>query len=423
MFGKRVQVPTNTLARPAAAQQANVSPAAPSVPDFRSEFNDVRSLLLGMPGLGTLQELVDKIHPDMRTIYPSPSYSKAAAERLGGEEMRGHVFDCLCVLGEHHVWTAKDVEGTDWHSKKSFDLGCFCMSLSAGLLDTGFPLSPARIEAALKHMAVPLPLMYLSGWAYSYQICKLGIIREMQKAVKSGTAMTPAARTAAAQLLSLLLQLPKDKQVQPELKDSPVIKALRELAGQDKQQTFFERMLAAGNMREHDSMVSRFTPHMHRAWNDILAQCQTILKDYSDYKAGRKSAPWVTDKAAFEAALGDHPNYLEHRFGWWLAPQPAGAGSHPMAASLLGKVGTDRFPTLSFQTSERFAETCKKAAIEDAKQRFLASASNVMDIEGWSFGGMDSDGLLLNSFEKRGRQRACGRMEKGSQSQHRANRN
>ena len=398
MFGKLMQAAINRLVKPASDQHPVRAATGGHTQDLQKEFNRFRDALLGMPGFGPLEELVSLVHRDRWTKHLGSC--RKLAKGIHGAETRGLVFDCLCALAEKNAWTAGDVEAESiYDTKPQFNLALLCMHLSSGLIDEGFPLSAARIENTLKLMAANLPWMGLKSWAYGYQISKLGIIRDMQKAVKSGAAMTPAAKAAASQLLDLVLQLPKDKNVQPELKDNAVIKALRDLAGQDRQQTFFQRMLAAGNMREHDFMVSRFTPQMLRAWNDILAQCQTILKDYLDYKEHRKSALWVTGKAAFEAALGDHPNYLEHNFGWWLEPQPAGARSHPIAASLLGKVGTDRFPALPFQTPERFAEICKTAAIEDAKMRFSARASNIMDIGSWDIGGRDSDGLLLSSFE------------------------
>ncbi|TIW51461.1 MAG: hypothetical protein E5V56_14430, partial [Mesorhizobium sp.] len=88
--------------------------------------------------------------------------------------------------------------------------------------------------------------MHLKGTiGWSGGLPKLGIVREIERAVKNGQALGAEDRANAARLIALVCDTQYYKnRTGPEKTDPPLIVSLKALAGAGQQDSFFARMRA-----------------------------------------------------------------------------------------------------------------------------------------------------------------------------------
>ncbi|TIU62350.1 MAG: hypothetical protein E5W30_06625, partial [Mesorhizobium sp.] len=130
----------------------------------------------------------------------------ASRLRALSAEQRGGLFDAIDFLRARFGWgpeVAVYVRSREGKTPPKF--ARFCESLSRDLLRSGFQTNAPRTATALRLLANDQAGMHLKGTiGWSGGLPKLGIVREIERAVKNGQALGAEDRANAARLIALV---------------------------------------------------------------------------------------------------------------------------------------------------------------------------------------------------------------------------
>jgi len=340
-------------------------------------------------------------------IARSENDAKEIARRLRSlsAEQRGELFDIIDLLRAQFGWgpaVAAYVRSREGNIPPKF--ARFCETLSRDLLRSGFQANGPRTATALRLLANDEAGLHLKGTiGWSSGLPKLGIIREIERAVKNG--LTPGAkdRTNAAKLIELICDSHYYKnRTGPEKTDPPLMESLKALAGAGQQDSFFARMRAH---KPAKFPHLRYTPppaDKAAYWDDVLVEAAQMFQDIRLYKADRNTRSWLTDQQAFRNRFGAGDGHRAFRFGWWARDTKGEEGFDKEYNNYLSRMlSEDRPDWREVMTRDQTALLRATGPTFDAgwPQDYTQAGASV---ELFAFGGHDPDGNLLNHLAAAG---------------------
>ncbi|MDX8436664.1 DUF4132 domain-containing protein [Mesorhizobium abyssinicae] len=314
-------------------------------------------------------------------------------------EQRGELFDTIDMLRARFGWgpaVAIYVRSREGSIPPRF--ARFCETLSRDLLRSGFQANAPRTATALRLLANDQAGLHLKGTiGWSSGLPKLGIVREIERAVKHGLVPGPEDRANAARLIALVCDTQYYKnRTGPEKTDPPLIVSLKALAGAGQQDSFFARMRAnpPGKLPH-----LRYTPppsDKAEFWDDVLTELAPLFEDIRAYAGDRTVHNWLTDRQAFAARFGSGDGSAAFRFGWWARDTKGEEGFHKDYNNHLSRMLSQEKPEWrQLATAAQMAMLRAVGPTFDRgwPQDFTRAGTQV---EAFEFGGGDPDGSLLN---------------------------
>lgn len=369
--------------------------------EFEQAMALARSLTLGRPMADEILRLI-VMGNDIRLSQDGWDGVLRSLRALTPAQ-RGAMFDLFFFLKGRLAWpvTLNSYGGKEVKHR----FGRCCELLKRDLLSMGFEVTPQRAAQALALMADDDVGQFMKGiarWSTKPNL-RLGVLRDIERAVRNGLVLSTADRNNAAATVALIHES-SQKSYGTEKNDLPVVQSLKALAGVEQQDSFFVRMHAATAPR---FPTLRYTPpaaDKARFWDDVLVEVATLFADIRHYaESERQSRSWLTDQGAFRARFGDGDGHCAFRFGWWARDTRGEDGFHK---------DVNNYVSRTLAAGEAFSQEiltpADTAHLRGAGQDFGADwpfqfgTQGIPLLDRFAFGGRDEGGDLFNHLAAAG---------------------
>ena len=283
----------------------------------------------------------------------------------------------------------------------------FCEGVMMALCDTGYPVDAALATRTLDWLAHHCPQGYdLTNVAgRNYWKKSLGAVKAIAQAVAKGMALPDAARRDA------LIVFDRYHGVSADTRDAllatgatleQAAKALLDISGYRRQDTFFQRMQAIAPMRAAAIRYGNVGDANWVLYGDFHREVRALVDDVKDaFADGFASPSWLSDPKAFRAAFDVSDD--EMGWPWWTCEGETGSPtaeimSRPGFAALRESEGLRRVADATFRS---YAD----AELEDFQRfergeinpaPFTFDGNGAPDVAAFAFEGADPGGRFLD---------------------------
>ncbi|KRQ94537.1 DUF4132 domain-containing protein [Bradyrhizobium valentinum] len=366
--------------------------------------------------LGALFDLAAARTPrvwfSLRWVTEDEAKKSRAAIRALPAERRASLFRHLLAVKAHLGWDGEleiyangfpvhAPEGDVWLFEK------FCEGVMMALCDTGYPVDAELATRTLDWLAHHCPQGYdLKNMAgRNYWKKSLGAVKGIAQAVAKGMALPDVARRDA------LIVFDRYHDISADARDTllakggtlePAAKALLDISGYGRQDTFFQRMQAIAPTRVAAARCGDFSDANWALYRDFHREVRALVDDVKRaFADGFASPSWLSDPEAFRATFDVSDD--EMAWQWWTlegstsSPTPE-ILARPGFAALRESKGLQRVAEASFRSyaDAELEDFQRFARGEINPSPFTFDGEGVPDIAAFTFEGADGEGRFLD---------------------------
>jgi hypothetical protein len=364
--------------------------------------------------LDSLFELAEPTQAQCRFAARWMSYDEAkdcrAAIRALPAGRRGSLFEHLLALEAHFGWGGQleflprggEVRGSESDAHR-FER--FCEGVMMILCETGFPADAELAARTLDWLAHHCPKGYdLRGVAgRDYPRKALGAVKAIAEAAARGMTLAETARRDALLVFDRyhgVDEAGRDALLATGRTLEPGARALLDISGYGRQETFFQRMNALAPARATPGFVN-LDPSAWRLYLDFHSEVRTLVDDVKRaFADGFASPSWLSDAEMFRAAFDVSDD--EMSWAWWTfdgasSPPKPEVRNRPGFAALRDSEGLRRIAGSAFRSyrDDELEGFRLFARGENNPSPFTFEGASAPDIAAFSFGGADSEGRFL----------------------------
>ncbi len=283
----------------------------------------------------------------------------------------------------------------------------FCEGVMMILCETGFPVDAELATRTLDWLAHHCPRGYdlkdVVGRDYARKA--LGAVKAIAQAAAKGLSLPDAARRDA------LIVFDRYHGIGAEARDAllakggtlePGARALLDISGYGRQDTFFQRMQAIAPAR---AATGRYADVDDAKWllyldfhRDVRALADDVKRAFAD---GFAAPSWLSDPEAFRAAFDVSDD--EMGCPWWTGKEATGAPtpdvtSRPAFAALHESEGLRRVAAPAFRpyTADELEGFRRFVRGDMNPSPFTFEGQGVPDVAAFTFAGADAEGRFLD---------------------------
>lgn len=376
-------------------------------------------MLLDLAAARTVPTMFDLVHARTSPVrfpigwvtYDDAKETRAAIRALPAER-RASLFRHLLAVKAHLGWdgdleirtNGSLVQGPEG-DVRFFEK--FCEGVMVLLCETGFPVDAELAAQTLDWLAHHCPSDYhlANAAGRDYRMKSLGAVKAIAQAAAKGMALPDAARRDA------LIVFDRYHGVSAETRDAllakggtlePGARALLDVSGYGRQDTFFQRMSQFAPMRAAMWGYENLDPALWAFYLDFHQEVRLLVGDVKRAFAASFAAPsWLNDPATFRATFEVSDD--EMGWPWWTieggtwSPAPD-IKSQPGFAALRESKGLQTIADLAFRpyTDDELDGFRRFARGETNRSPFTFDGWGVPDIAALTFGGADPEGHFLD---------------------------
>jgi len=348
----------------------------------------------------------------LRWVTEDAAKESRAAIRALPAERRAALFRHLLAVKAHLGWDGElesYANGFPVHAAEG-DVRLFekfCEGVMMALCDTAYPVDAELATRTLDWLAHHCPQGYdLKNVAgRNYWKKSLGAVKAIAQAVAKGITLPDAARRDA------LIVFDRYHDIRADARDAllakggtlePAAKALLDISGYGRQDTFFQRMQAIAPMRVAAIRYGDFGDANWALYRDFHREVRVLVDDVKRaFADGFASSSWLNDPEAFRAAFDVSDD--EMGWPWWTWEGATGSPtpeimSRPGFAALRESQGLRRVAEAGFRsyTDAELEDFQRFGRGEINPSPFTFEGKGVPDVAAFTFEGADGEGRFLD---------------------------